>query len=150
MTRYRSEVIGPPQFWEQPDKHQVKTLKEIIPYKWQYGEKDSVESLGEILGQTRDHHLYRKVGSESWEAYCCDFLSSPAAAFDELIEGVRILKGRDPARTGIHADEARAEARRKAVAKAREDAKRADSNKKSGKKIARIPRMKRRLGVRLR
>ena len=51
-------------------------------------------------------HLYRKVGAGSWADYCLHFLASPATAMGELIEGVRILKGREPARTGIHADEA--------------------------------------------
>jgi len=39
-------------------------------------------------------HIYRKVGCETWEQYCAEYLRAPHSAFDELIEGVRILKGR--------------------------------------------------------
>ena len=38
---------------------------------------------------------------------CATFLGVPSEAMDELIEGVCILKGRDPTRTGISDEEAR-------------------------------------------
>jgi hypothetical protein len=107
LAGYLSEIFHPPSFSEQSDAHHIETLRDWIPQRWRHGERDSVESVVGILGEARDHALYRKVGAESWEDYCASFLSSPAAAMDELIEGVRILKGQLPGAAPISEDAAR-------------------------------------------
>jgi hypothetical protein len=107
MSRYRSEVISPPSFHEMDDAFHVATLRDRLPRRWKNGERDSVESVGQTLGEARDHHLYKKVGAKDWADYCATFLAAPPEAIDELIEGVRILTGRDPRRANIHEDDAR-------------------------------------------
>lgn len=92
MNTSRIEVIPPRTFGEMPDSHQIKVLADDFPYRWGYGQRDSIESLGDALWYAREQQLYRKVGCVSWEDYCRKFYRAPAEAFDELIEGVRILQ----------------------------------------------------------
>lgn len=96
MPSYRSEVIGPPPFSARSSEYQIETLRDHLPQRWRSGARDSVESIVGMLAQARDHHLYRKVGSESWADYCTTFLLCRPEAMDALIEGVRILKGQSP------------------------------------------------------
>lgn len=113
MAGYLSQVIRPPRFFESPDDHHIETLRDHVPYRWRNGQRDSVESIGEILGEAREHQLYRKVGCESWAEYCSAYLNAPAEAMDELIEGVRILQ-RESAGP-ISEDDARRAAAKKAI-----------------------------------
>ena len=48
-----------------------------------------------------------QVGTDTWPGYCATFLGVPSEAMDELIEGVRILKGRGDAHGQISEDDAR-------------------------------------------
>jgi hypothetical protein len=78
-------------FLERCDEAQIDELEDCLPRRWK-GERSSLESIGEILGETRDHHLYRKVGSETWSDYCRKFLGVPSEAMDKLIECGRIMR----------------------------------------------------------
>lgn len=49
--------------------------------------------VSELRPSSPDRWRTANGGCESWEEYCRRFLGDPAGAFDELIEGVRILQG---------------------------------------------------------
>jgi hypothetical protein len=93
VSRPRSELFRPPTFGEMPDDHQVKALFEHFPYMWSRGQRDAIESLGDVLWYAREQHLYRKGGCFSWEQYCLSYYRVPAEALDALIAFVRAVKG---------------------------------------------------------
>jgi hypothetical protein len=124
MAGYLSEVIRPPKFYERSDESHIETLRDWIPRRWKNGDRDSIESIGEILGEAKQYELWRKIGCESWEDYCSAFLNARSDAMDELIEGVRILQGQGP----ISEDQAR----QAAAVKARNQKEQADKNKLGG------------------
>src|SRR5690348_8211375 len=119
MGAYRSQVVRPPRFFEEADHHQIETLRDRVPYGWNNGQRDSVESIGEILGETKKHELYRKVGCESWADYCSTFLRESSEGMDELIKGVQILQ-KSRVSGSISEDNARRAAREADAEKARE------------------------------
>lgn len=119
---YLSEVIRPPSFHEMREGAQIDALREWVPERWQNGDRDSIASIMMTLGDARDYHLYRKVGTESWAEYCERFLSSSTEAIDILIQGVRILQGLLPPGTPISEDAAADVGRKAAAEKARQDA----------------------------
>lgn len=96
MPSCRSDTFGSPPFSTRSNEYQIETLRDRLPQRWKSGKRDLVGSIFGMLGEARDHHLYRKVGAESWADYCTAFLLCPPEAMDTLIEGVRILKGRSP------------------------------------------------------
>lgn len=89
-------------------------LRVNIPKRWNNGQRDSVESVGGMLGDARDHKLYEKVGCVSWQDYCSTFLGVPSEAMDELIEGVRIIQRGSGPQAKISEEEARAAAAERA------------------------------------
>jgi len=92
---YKSVVTRPSGFIDADDAHHIKTMIEILPYRWKHQERDLLESIGKHLGDIRDHRLYLKAGCETWEQYCSEHMHERAVAMDALIRFVRVLHGED-------------------------------------------------------
>src|SRR4051794_6820125 len=92
MLSHRSEVLRAARFLDAPEDFLVEMLRINIPKRWNNGQRDSVDSVGGMLGDARDHKLYEKLGCASWQDYCSTFLGVPAEAMDKLIECVRMFR----------------------------------------------------------
>jgi hypothetical protein len=123
-----SEVLRAARFLDAPEDFLIEMLRVNIPKRWKNGQRDSVESVGGMLGDARDHKLYEKVGCVTWQDYCSTFLGVPSQAMDELIEGVRIIQRGSGPLEKISEEAARAAASQMA----HEQRKQADENKTRG------------------
>lgn len=94
MALVKHEIARPPRFEERSDADQIRILTEVLPERWRFGGRDSIGNLGATLGLARDGKLYGKCGCKTWREFCERYFDVPSKAFDELIQGVRILEER--------------------------------------------------------